>query len=125
MKDEIRLICGEDGKWKEYNDEFDITIHCETEKDRDEAIRLLKRAERFGWRDVHKEMPEWDPDPLAEDCTIEVFVFTSDDELLTAFHVKDDPAEMWRLAGENEGFTITNVTYWMYQPDKPEAEGKA
>ena len=125
MKDEIRLICGEDGKWKEYNDEFDITIHCETENDRDEAIRLLKRAERFGWRDVHKEMPEWDPDPLAEDCTIEVFVFTSDDELLTAFHVKDDPAETWRLAGENEGFTITNVTHWMYQPDKPEAEGKA
>ena len=124
MKDEILLVFGEDGKLNEYNSEFDITIHCETKKDMDEAISLIERAERLRWHDVNKEMPEDDTDPYAEDCSVEVYVLMSDGSRCIAYHVKGDPAEEWMLGGECGGFTITGITHWMYQPEEPDKSRK-
>ena len=104
MKDEILLQLGNDGNLKKYNDEFDIIIHCETEKDREDTIRLLKRADRLRWHDVNKEMPKDDVDPLAKDCSVE------------------DPADEWMFAEGSASFgtSFDGVTHWMYQPDAPD-----
>ena len=125
MKDEILLQCGDDSKPRECNDEFDITIHCETEKDREDAIRLLKRAERLAWHDVNKEMPEDDSAPNAENCSIEVYVVTKDGWKGIAFHVKGDPEDEWMFSEGSASFgtSFDGVTHWMYQPDAPDKQG--
>lgn len=125
MKDEILLQLGNDGNLKKYNDEFDIIIHCETEKDRKDTIRLLKRADRLRWHDVNKEMPKDDSDPRAKDCSVEVYVVTNDGWTGIAFHVKGDPADEWMFSEGSASFgtSFDGVTHWMYQPDAPDKQG--
>ena len=42
--DEINLYMGEDGKFKEYKDDFDIIIHNETQEDYDTCINILQNG---------------------------------------------------------------------------------
>ncbi len=39
---ELKLIIGDDGVLREYNDEFDIIIHCESQEEADNAIQKLE-----------------------------------------------------------------------------------
>lgn len=50
MSDEICILFGEDGKAHAYNSEFDVTIHCENEREMNEAVALLNLANRLHWR---------------------------------------------------------------------------
>lgn len=43
MSDGIMLSIGEDGIAREYDDTYDITIHCESREEQAEAIRALER----------------------------------------------------------------------------------
>lgn len=45
-------IAGEDGVFREYSEEYDMTIHFENEKDRDEFIKMTS------WVDVDYELPK-------------------------------------------------------------------
>lgn len=38
---ELKLIIGDDGVLREYNDEFDITIHCESQEEQDRVKKIL------------------------------------------------------------------------------------
>lgn len=44
MTDEITLMIGEDGIAREYDDTYDITIHCESEEDREKAIERINNS---------------------------------------------------------------------------------
>lgn len=44
MTDEIMLMIGEDGIAREYDDTYDITIHCESEEDREKAIERINNS---------------------------------------------------------------------------------
>ena len=44
MSDEICILFGEDGKAHAYNSEFDVTIHCENEREMNDAVALLNLA---------------------------------------------------------------------------------
>lgn len=46
MCDGILLSIGEDGLARAYDDTYDITIHCETEEERDKALEKLESMER-------------------------------------------------------------------------------
>lgn len=48
--DEICILFGEDGKAHAYNSEFDVTIHCENEREMNDAVALLNLANRLHWR---------------------------------------------------------------------------
>lgn len=37
----LEMIMGDDGIFREYNDEFDITIHCESQKEQDRVKKIL------------------------------------------------------------------------------------
>lgn len=50
MSDEICIWFGEDGKAHAYNSEFDVTIHCENEREMNDAVALLNLANRLHWR---------------------------------------------------------------------------
>jgi hypothetical protein len=41
--EESKMIMGDDGIFRKYNDEFDITIHCETEEEAERVIDKLNR----------------------------------------------------------------------------------
>lgn len=41
MTDELMLIFGDDGIAREYKDDFDITIHCESKEEQDEVWKRL------------------------------------------------------------------------------------
>lgn len=42
MSDTMQLIQNEDGTFSEYDDTYDITIHCGTEEEQKKVIELLK-----------------------------------------------------------------------------------
>lgn len=44
MSKELVLFYNADGKWAAYDDTFDITIHCESQKEQDEAMAMLRKA---------------------------------------------------------------------------------
>lgn len=37
----IKVIMGDDGIFRKYNDEFDITIHCESQEEQDRVKKIL------------------------------------------------------------------------------------
>ena len=62
MSDAMELIQNEDGTFSEYDDIYDITIHCETEEERKEIIECL---ESTNWIPVSKRLPEKHKDVIA------------------------------------------------------------
>lgn len=55
-KSEHKMILDENGVFKEYDDTFDITVHCANQEQQDEAIRRLS----LGWIPVEERLPEPD-----------------------------------------------------------------
>lgn len=43
MTKELKMIMGDDGIFREYNDEFDITIHCESQEEQDQVKEILNQ----------------------------------------------------------------------------------
>lgn len=43
MGDGLLAIMGDDGVFREYNDEFDITIHCESQEEQDQVKEILNQ----------------------------------------------------------------------------------
>ncbi len=39
----LKMIMGDDGIFREYNDEFDITIHCESKEEQDQVIKIFNQ----------------------------------------------------------------------------------
>lgn len=53
MSEEIKIYFDEDGIAKEYDDTYDLTIHCESKKDHDELLdRLLSMPKKWIDADV-------------------------------------------------------------------------
>lgn len=71
MSDNIMLMIGDDGKATLYDDTYDITIHCESKEEHDEAMRLLKNVppERKKGKWIIYEVAN-DPEehPIAWEC---------------------------------------------------------
>lgn len=44
MSKELVLFCDADGKWKLYDDAYDITIHCNSKREQDAAYDMLRNA---------------------------------------------------------------------------------
>lgn len=55
MRDEIRLVFGEDGKAREYDDTYDVIIHCETEEEQEAVVKHL---ESMTWIPYSERLPE-------------------------------------------------------------------
>ena len=56
MSDEIMLVFGEDGVAREYDDTWDITIHCESKEEQDMAWKKLKGME---WISCSERLPNY------------------------------------------------------------------
>ena len=45
MSEEIKFYFGEDGIAREYDDTYDITIHCTSQEEQDNVLKKLNREE--------------------------------------------------------------------------------
>lgn len=54
MSNEIVLYWDEDGNIKEYDDTWDITIHCESQKENE---KVVKKLERLSWIPCSERLP--------------------------------------------------------------------
>ena len=48
MSETISIMFDENGIAKEYDDTFDITIHCESEEEQNRVLEILNREEKTG-----------------------------------------------------------------------------
>lgn len=50
MSEELKIIANEDGTFSEYDDTFDITIHCQSEEEQNEVLAKLNAPQpKIGW----------------------------------------------------------------------------
>lgn len=52
---ETKLVCNSEGKWKTYDDRFDIVIHCKNEEEQKKAQEVLKASQT--WIPIEKRVP--------------------------------------------------------------------
>lgn len=48
MSEELKIIANEDGTFSEYDDTFDITIHCQSEEEQNEVLATLNAPQLCG-----------------------------------------------------------------------------
>lgn len=122
--DEMRLIFDENGVAHEYNDEFDVTIHCESEEDSERVIELLNLGKQMSWRAASNPPPthvdEWDDEQVHYrfEVSDEVWIYCIDGTRLLGRYDKENG---WF---ESNGTQISNsyhgcVTHWMPMPEAP------
>ena len=46
MSEEIKMILGEDGVFREYNDEFDVTIHFESKEEQERFFKNYTKGQK-------------------------------------------------------------------------------
>lgn len=57
MTKELKVIMGDDGIFRKYNDEYDITIHCESKEEQDKVKEILNQ-EYISKKDLNKIITE-------------------------------------------------------------------
>lgn len=58
MKEVMKIILDDEGKGREYNDEYDVVIHCETEEEQKEIIEMISNAFKSRWISISERLPE-------------------------------------------------------------------
>lgn len=58
MKEVMKIILDDEGKGREYNDEYDVVIHCETEEEQKEIIGMISNAFKSRWIPISERLPE-------------------------------------------------------------------
>lgn len=60
MNEDLMIVMNEDGVAELYNPEWDITIHCESEKDHNRCVEILQNAYKYKWNSINDKLPEPD-----------------------------------------------------------------
>lgn len=58
MSEELKIIQNDDGTFSEYDDTFDITIHCQSEEEQNEVMAKLNAPQPNKWIPVIEKLPE-------------------------------------------------------------------
>ena len=117
MENEIVLILGKDGKFHEYSDKFDITIHCESQEEQDHALAILVEKDDRTWHKVEDGLPISSFKNRTR--SLDVAVRCSNGGRYGAYYSGDG----WYLSSCDR--PLHTVTHWMYWPEGPELEEKA
>ena len=126
MSDGITIMKNEDGSFSEYDDTYDIVIHCESEDEREKVIESLKSRM---WIPVSERLPE-EIDRRYYMCLLENHVedlpmFCQYSELYGFGFYRDiyDPVTLEFLDTEfdtMEELDYEKVLYWRELLDPPE-----
>lgn len=110
MSDGVQLMLNEDGKAEIYDDTWDIVIHCETEKDFNEAREKILS---MNWIPVTERLPE-------EDYCTGRGVQHSADVLVTIVNHADDDAFVNMAFTVDGKWQLTNPIDYDGDTDVPE-----
>lgn len=103
MCDEIKMVIGDDGVARMYDDTYDIVIHCESQEERD---RVEEKLLRTNWIPVAERLPD-----------------SSRYVLVTDYGETDIGRRFDGRWLDYQGNKLKDVTAWMPLPD-PYEEGK-
>lgn len=76
-KSELLLMQNDDGTWGKYDDTWDVTIHCTSEKEHDRTVKVLRAVDS-----IHQIVKEWAED-LAEKSEGDYYMKKIEDLLKT------------------------------------------
>ena len=72
MSDEIMLVFGEDGVAREYDDTWDITIHCESEEEQKVVLEKLNNSNQEDCNELAKDICVPFKDTISRQAAIDV-----------------------------------------------------
>ena len=121
---EISIMFDENGIAKEYDDTFDITIHCESEEEQNKVLEILNRR----WIPVSERLPE------EHKTIIDTDVFDDPSEEVLV-QMKSGYMKVSRYWGSRERYkdrpwidlsypTTDEVIAWMPLPEPYKAESE-
>lgn len=61
MSEELQFILNDNGLFEEYDDKYDVTIHCETEEEQEEVLRRLSMMPK-----LQEWLSSFNPDSATE-----------------------------------------------------------
>lgn len=102
MSEELRAILNDDGVFEEYDDTFDLSIHCVNEEEREEILNRLNRW----WIPVSERLPEEDG------CYLVTTTGTNNDIIDIAYYTDG----IWHKA--------SRIKAWMPLPEPYKAESE-
>lgn len=112
MSDGIKVLIGDDGVARMYDDTYDITIHCETQAEHDEVLEMLRGAQ---WIPCEERLPE---------SSDEVLCCDKYGEYLIGHPYEDDDSYTGYCAEGDDGYLMVYCVAWMPLP-KPWEELKS
>lgn len=111
--DELKLIMNSDGVLEEYDDTYDITIHCTSEEEQNKVVEILSKKM---WIPVEDELPS--------DDRFVLLSFSNCAPLIGRYEQQADGSGNWYIGDCDEGDTcIANdlfVNAWMELPERYE-----
>ena len=117
------------GVWEEYEDTYDLTIHCTSAEEAERARYLLAIANQMAdsgiWNSASKLPPlhnvtedDEDEEPLEYDASERLLVYTENGRIVANVrYVKSE--NFCGLDDWSGGLFGTKVTHWMMQPKPP------
>lgn len=128
MSEGIKLTINEDGKIQEYDDTYDVVIHCESEQEQNRVERLVLNAFKTRWIPCSERLPE-DGDCRFYMCLLENHI--EDAPMLCQFQQENGfgsyrdvyhPVSLGFVDTEfdtMEDIGYEKVMYWMKLPEPP------
>ena len=104
MTDGIMISIGADGVARMYDDTYDITIHCETQAEHDEAMKILQG---FQWIPCTEKLP---------DSSEKVLCCDKYGEYLIGRLYEDDTSDTGYGADDYEDCKMWDCVAWMPLP---------
>lgn len=117
------------GVWEEYDETYDLTIHCTSAKEAERARYLLAIANQMAdsgiWNSAsklpllhHVTEDDQDEEPLEYDASERLLVYTENGRIVANVrYVKSENFCGWD--DWSGGLFGTKVTHWMIQPKPP------
>ena len=125
MSDGMKLIMSKDGTFKEYDDTYDIVIHCESKEEHD---RFIQKFNSMSWIPCSERLPEMHREDMEAEGEYYMIsnqaLVTDGNKIYVAEYEEDDGYRYgWHsLDGED----YENIIAWMPLPESynPERSGK-
>ena len=111
MTDGIKIVIGDDGVAREYDDSYDVVIHCETEE---EQKKVVKKLMSMTWIPCSERLPENEYVLISKKPTM-----ISGDKWSVAIAVRMADPRSGKIQWRDSGFGVIQddkVLAWMPMP---------
>ena len=116
MSEGLQLILNDDGVFEEYDDAYDLTIHCESKEEQEKVLKKLNG----GWIPCSERLPEEDDYKSCIECMDgAVWYFTENGTMGLGYYYES--VKEWSTTDDLE--TDGKVVAWMPLPEPYREKG--